>query len=83
MYVENVAIDKLAITDLADIEGDDYVIKFDQDHFNLIQYHINGELIILKVTTKRFHLLSLLKLRNHFWWPLFAIFSKESIVCRN
>ena len=49
MYVENVAIDKLAITDLADIEGDDYVIKFDQDHFNLIQYHINGELICTKV----------------------------------
>lgn len=41
VYVENVAIDKYAITDLADIEGDDYVIKFDQQHYNLIQYHIN------------------------------------------
>ena len=44
VYVENVAIDKYAITDLADIEGDDYVIKFDQQHYNLVQYHINGEL---------------------------------------
>ena len=34
------------ITNLADIEGDDYVIKrqFDQDHINIIHYHTNGKL---------------------------------------
>ena len=33
------------ITNLADIEGDDYVIKrqFDQDHINIIHYHTNGK----------------------------------------
>lgn len=36
---------QFAITDLADIEGDDYVIKSDSNHYNLIQYHINGNII--------------------------------------
>ena len=39
------------ITNLADIEGDDYVIKrqFDQDHINIVHYHTNGKFFTIQI----------------------------------
>ena len=34
---------KFTVTSLADIEGDQHVIDFDQDYVRMINYHIIGE----------------------------------------